>query len=130
MFDRGLHLILLLEPALWRRSCCCRRTWLRLGTALEDILNFTAKAPLTDAGFGERALRARLAQLLAGADPVLERFADRAVVIEVRSSRLPDGGLVMTLTDTTASVAAAEALARANEELERRVRSEPRNSRH
>ena len=35
---------------------------------------------------------------------------------------MPDGGVVTTLTDITPSVAAAEALARANENLERRVR--------
>jgi len=35
---------------------------------------------------------------------------------------MPDGGVVTTLTDITPSVAAAEALARANENLEHRVR--------
>src|SRR5262249_59816297 len=52
----------------------------------------------------------------------LERFPDRGLVIEVRVSRMPDGGGVITLTDITPSVAAAEALSRANENLERRGR--------
>jgi len=43
-------------------------------------------------------------------------------VIEVRSNRMPDGGLVTTFTDITPSVKAAEALERANATLERRVR--------
>ena len=42
-------------------------------------------------------------------------------VIEVRSARLPDGGIVTTYTDVTQSVAAEEELAAANERLERRV---------
>jgi signal transduction histidine kinase len=42
-------------------------------------------------------------------------------VIEVRANRMPEGGIVMTFTDITPSVEAAEALERANENLERRV---------
>src|SRR5262249_58235265 len=42
--------------------------------------------------------------------------------IEVRTNRMPDGGIVTTLTDITPSVEAAEALERANENLERRVK--------
>src|ERR1700756_5895793 len=56
------------------------------------------------------------------AEPFLERFADRGLVIEVRANRMPDGGLVTTFTDITPSVQAAEALERANATLERRVR--------
>ena len=43
-------------------------------------------------------------------------------MIEVRSNRMPDGGLVTTFTDITPSVKAAEALERANARLERQVR--------
>ena len=43
------------------------------------------------------------------------------MAIEVRANRMPDGGIVTTFTDITASVEAAEALERANESLERRV---------
>ena len=42
-------------------------------------------------------------------------------VLEVRSARLPDGGIVTTYTDVTQSVAAEESLEAANEQLERRV---------
>ena len=42
-------------------------------------------------------------------------------VIEVRSARLPDGGIVTTYTDVTQTVEAEEALAASNERLERRV---------
>jgi signal transduction histidine kinase/CheY-like chemotaxis protein len=42
-------------------------------------------------------------------------------VIEVRVNAMPQGGVVVTYTDITEHQAAAEALARANENLERRV---------
>jgi len=44
------------------------------------------------------------------------------MVVEVRSNRMPDGGLVITFTDVTPSFEAAEALERANATLEKRVR--------
>ena len=44
------------------------------------------------------------------------------MVIEVRTNRMPGGGLVITFTDVTPSFEAAEALERANATLEKRVR--------
>ena len=64
----------------------------------------------------------RIANYTSEAEPFLERFAERGLVIEVRANRMPDGGLVTTFTDITPSVKAAEALERANATLERRVR--------
>ena len=43
-------------------------------------------------------------------------------MIEIRANHMPDGGLVTTATDVTPSVEAADALERANENLERRVK--------
>ena len=43
-------------------------------------------------------------------------------MVEIRANHMPDGGLVTTATDMTPSVEAAEALERANENLERRVK--------
>ena len=43
-------------------------------------------------------------------------------MVEIRANHMPDGGLVTTATDITPSVEAAEALERANENLERRVK--------
>ena len=57
----------------------------------------------------------RLARYAAAAEPFLERFAERGLVVEVRANRMPDGGIVTTFTDITPSFEAAEA-------LERRVR--------
>ena len=43
-------------------------------------------------------------------------------ILEIRTSPMPQGGIVTTYSDITERVEAAEALARANETLERRVR--------
>jgi Na+/proline symporter/signal transduction histidine kinase/CheY-like chemotaxis protein len=94
----------------------------RFGVALEEILRFGARhAATSDESLGD-VVRARLNRYLLSAEPFLERFAERGLVIEVRANRMPDGGIVTTFTDMTPSVAAADALERANETLERRVR--------
>ena len=120
VFDKDLHLV------CWNRQfgeiLDLPPEVVQTSIALEEILRFNAER---DAGGGrssEEALRARLALYLSGAEPFLERFATRGLVIEVRANKLPDGGMVTTFTDMTPSVEAAEALERVNETLERRVR--------
>jgi Na+/proline symporter/CheY-like chemotaxis protein len=93
-----------------------------VGVALEDMLRHIAKHGDRNAKSVDEFVVERLARYASEAEPFLERFADRGVVIEVRGSRMPDGGLVTTFTDITESVKAAEALERANATLERRVR--------
>jgi Na+/proline symporter/signal transduction histidine kinase len=92
-----------------------------VGVALHDILLFNAAhGPPGDEPAGD-IVGPRLARYLSSAEPFLERFTERGLVIEVRANRMPDGGIVTTFTDMTPSVEAAEALERANETLERRV---------
>ncbi len=59
--------------------------------------------------------------MLQTAEPHRERIADRDLVLEIRSALMPDGAIVTTYTDITASVAAADELEQANERLEQRV---------
>src|SRR5262249_4022889 len=75
----------------------------------------------------ERLVDERLARYAESIEPFQERFPDRGIAIEVRSNRMPGGGTVMTFTDITPSVEAAEALERANETLEGRVRERTRD---
>ena len=87
----------------------------RVGVGLDEILRCNAAAgrarPRPD-----RGARARPHRTLHGMQrAVLERFADRGLVVEVRSNRMPDGGMVTTVTDITPSVEAAEQLERAND---------------
>src|SRR6195952_2306721 len=96
----------------------------QIGIPLREILEFMgANNPL---GFGDAdsgaLLDMRMAAYTAEGEPYLERLPDRHMVIEVRSNRMPGGGLVITFSDVTPSFEAAEALERANATLEKRVR--------
>src|SRR5215212_8926214 len=96
----------------------------QLGIPLKEILEFMGAS--RPPGFGESdseaLLEMRLAAYTAEGEPYLERLPDRHMVIEVRSNRMPGGGLVITFSDVTPSFEAAEALERANATLEKRVR--------
>jgi Na+/proline symporter/CheY-like chemotaxis protein len=94
----------------------------RVGISLDEILRHDAERGSLGPGAADDLVRERITRYLSGAEPVRQRLADRALVLEVRANRMPDGGLVTTLTDVTPSVEAADALERANETLERRVK--------
>jgi len=95
---------------------------IRAGIELADILRFNGRRGDLAADRIEPFVRDQLDLYISGGEPFLERFAARGTVIEARANRMPDGGIVTTYTDITASVEAAEALERANETLEKRVR--------
>ncbi len=93
-----------------------------VGVGLDEILRSNARQGALGPGAIEDLVADRVARYTRGNEPVLERFAERGLVVEVRSNLMPDGGLVTTVTDITPSVVAAEELERANTTLERRVR--------
>jgi len=94
----------------------------RDGVGLDEILRVCAER----GDFGEAAadelLAERLERYVVRNEPFQERLPSRGIVIEVRSNRMPDDGFVVTYTDVTPAVEAAETLERVNESLERRVR--------
>jgi signal transduction histidine kinase len=96
----------------------------QIGSPLREILEYMGS--INPPGFGQgdsnSLLQMRLNAYTTEGEPYLERLADRQMVIEVRSNRMPGGGLVITFSDVTPSFAAAEALERANATLEKRVR--------
>jgi Na+/proline symporter/signal transduction histidine kinase len=96
----------------------------QIGSPLREIVEFMgANRPSgLDESDGDTLLETRLAAYTAEGEPYLERLPDRHMVIEVRSNRMPGGGLVITFSDVTPSFEAAEALERANATLEKRVR--------
>jgi Na+/proline symporter/CheY-like chemotaxis protein len=94
----------------------------RVGIALGAILSHIAQQSERNGKSADEFIAERIAKYTSEAEPFLERFAERGLVIEVRANRMPDSGLVTTFTDITPSVKAAEALERANATLERRVR--------
>ena len=94
----------------------------RVGMGLDEILRHNAAQGALGPGPAEDLVRDRIQRYVSGGEPLRERFTERGLVIEIRANHMPDGGLVTTATDVTPSVEAAEALERANENLERRVR--------
>ena len=94
---------------------------LRHGVGLDEIVRFNAGRGAYGPGDSEDFVAERVASLLYDDQPNRLRLVSSNRVIEVRSARLPDGGIVTTYTDVTQTVQAEEALAAANELLERRV---------
>lgn len=96
---------------------------LRMGTGLEEIVRFNAARGIYGPGSVDEYIATRLERLVNESEPFrLRLYPPVSCVIEIRSSRLPDGGIVTTYTDVSDAVAAEEALERTNESLEQRVR--------
>jgi Na+/proline symporter/signal transduction histidine kinase len=119
VFDKDLALV------CWNRQFGeifdLPHSFTRIGVALDEILRHIAQYGPEEGGDIDQQVADRMAKYTSVGEPFLERFG-RGLVIEVRADRMPDGGFVMTFTDITPSVKAAEALERANATLERRVR--------
>src|SRR5580658_8931878 len=94
---------------------------LRHGVGLDEIVRFNAGRGAYGPGDSEDFVAERVASLLYDDQPNRLRLFSTHRVIEVRSARLPDGGIVTTYTDVTQTVQAEDALAASNEWLERRV---------
>ncbi len=94
----------------------------RVGVPLDLILRVCAQR----GDFGEGPLEHLIADRLMKLSVTNETFQERASagtrILEVRTSPMPQGGIVTTYSDITDRVAAANELARSNETLERRVR--------
>ena len=120
VFDKDLQLI------CWNRQfgeiLDLPPSLIRVGIGLAEILRFNGRRSDVAPDRIDEFVHAQIERYVSGSEPFLERFAEPGMVIEVRANRMPDGGIVTTFTDITASVEAAEALERANETLERRVR--------
>jgi len=120
VFDRDLRLI------CWNRQfrdlLGLPAEYGQVGTTLDTILRFNAERGEHGPGSIEAAVNDRLQKMVAGYETFQERLLLSGTVLEVRNSPMPDGGIVTTYTDITERVMAEEALARANETLERRVR--------
>jgi Na+/proline symporter/signal transduction histidine kinase len=94
---------------------------LRHGVGLDEIVRFNAGRGVYGPGDSDDFVTERVARLLYDDQPNRLRLFSGHRVIEVRSARLPDGGIVTTYTDVTQNVQAEEALEAAKEMLERRV---------
>ncbi|MCA6126381.1 PAS-domain containing protein, partial [Bradyrhizobium sp. WSM 1704] len=95
---------------------------MQLGIPLPEILEFMATVSPPPSGDSESLLQQRLRAYTTDGEPYLERFTDRHLVVEVRTNRMPGGGLEARRHVGEGDDKAAEALERANATLEKRVR--------
>jgi Na+/proline symporter/signal transduction histidine kinase/CheY-like chemotaxis protein len=90
----------------------------RMGTSLTSIMQLV-KSQTVSGGMDATAL----ALALQTTEQIYrERFTRPHRVVDIQSAKLPDGGIVVTFTDVSDSVNAADALRLANETLELRVK--------
>jgi Na+/proline symporter/signal transduction histidine kinase len=94
----------------------------RVGAPLELILRTCAERGDFGAGDADKLVAGRLAKFALAQETFQEEFDGGRRILEIRTSPMPQGGIVTTYSDITERVAASEELARANETLERRVR--------
>ncbi len=120
VFDKDLRLI------CWNRQF---RSLLGLppeygqvGTPLDAILRYQAERGEFGLSSVQAQVSERLDALAVRMETFQERIASKDMVLEVRTNPMPGGGIVTTYTDITDRVLGEQALARANETLERRVR--------
>lgn len=120
VFDRDLRLI------CWNRQfrdlLGLPAEYGQVGTTLDAILRYNAKRGEHGPGPVEAIVADRIERLVVIQETFQEKLGSSGAVFEVRISPMPDGGIVTTYTDITERVMAEEALAKANETLERRVR--------
>ena len=110
-WNRQFHQVMELPPEI-----------VQAGVSLYAIVADRASRGELGPGSPERIIKDRIDRLVLVPKPFQERLVSSGRVVEVRSSPMPDGGIVATWTDITERVSAADQLARANETLERRVR--------
>ncbi|WP_342359953.1 PAS domain-containing hybrid sensor histidine kinase/response regulator [Terrarubrum flagellatum] len=94
----------------------------RVGVGLDEIVAHNAARGVYGEGSPPEIAARRFDRFIHTAEPDRLKIYPSGRVIEIRSSKLPDGGMVATYTDISDRVEAEEALASANETLEGRVR--------
>ena len=119
VFDANLALV------AWNRAFAelfdLPPSMLRDGLGLDAIVRFNALRGLYGEGASDDFVAERISSLLDRDEPIRLRLRGTPRVLEIRSARLPDGGIVTTYADISETVAFEDELAAANEGLERRV---------
>jgi Na+/proline symporter/signal transduction histidine kinase/CheY-like chemotaxis protein len=119
VFDRDLRLV------CWNREFRdlfdLPSDMLHAGIPLDEIIRFNAERGIYGPGPSDEYLASRLETLVGGSESLRLNLSSGRIV-EVRSARMPDGGLVATYIDATAQAESEQELEFANEALEQRVR--------
>ncbi len=95
---------------------------LHVGAPFDEIVQHNADRGFYGPGDATDIRDTRFRALANVGEPSRLRLRHSGEVIEIRSAKMPDGGLVTTYTDITEAVQAEDALAATNETLELRVR--------
>jgi signal transduction histidine kinase/Na+/proline symporter/CheY-like chemotaxis protein len=95
--------------------------FLHVGQPITDVLRFKMERDGRPDGEIERALSEKLRHIRQGQDQDFEIRRADGTVIRTTGAPLPDGHYLTSMSDVTAMHAAASALRRSNEELERNV---------
>ena len=93
----------------------------RFGVSLHEILRYSAKKGAFGPGLTEDLVNQRLKYYVVDRQDFQEHYRINDTILEVRIGNMPDNGIVVTYTDVSERVLATEALAQANESLEKRV---------
>lgn len=108
VYDQDLQLV------CWNREFCelfgIPKDMLHRGMGLEELVRFNAMRGIYGPGGMDDHIGNRLELLVNEREPMRLRLHPDGRVIEVRSARMPDGGLVTTYTDVTQTAATEEAL--------------------
>jgi Na+/proline symporter/signal transduction histidine kinase len=119
VFDRDMRLICWNRQ--YRELLNLPEDLVRVGVPLEHILRERALRGDFGSGAPEDHVKVRFTRLAVTRETFLDNLAPLGRILEIRTAPMPQGGIVTTYLDITDQVAASEALARANETLERRV---------
>ena len=79
---------------------------MRIGVGLDEIVRFNAERGIYGPGSVDDFVAERIESQLNEKEPLRLRLHPSLRVIEIRSARLPDGGIVTTYTDVTQNVEA------------------------
>lgn len=119
VFDKDMRLMCWNRP--FRELMDLPDEVVQLGVPLDSLLRISAgRAGLENPAL-EEVIGDRMLKLAVHQEIFHERELSRDRILEVRTSPMPQGGIVVTFSDITHRVLSDAALARANETLERRV---------
>ncbi len=119
VFDASLHLVT--SNSRYNSLLALPEELVRPGTPLFDIALFLGDRGDLGSGDAARLAIERINLLTAAPTTVTQRLGNAGQTLEFHSSRLPDGGLVISFSDVTDKVKAEQALASVNQSLEGRV---------
>jgi signal transduction histidine kinase/CheY-like chemotaxis protein len=119
VFDADLRLVA--SNARYRELLDLPARLVEVGTALYDIALYVGRRGDFGDGDPVQLAAARVETLTGTPSTVTQRIGKQGQTLEFHSSRLPDGGLVISFLDVSARIEAETALEQANASLEERV---------